>query len=261
MIAVNSAAKTSGGMKLAIHEPTRPPARMPGVMSRAMSQRIAPRAAWARTLATEVKRMVAIPVPTARCRMCARGSPCASNRITSSGTMIAPPPMPSIPAKKPTAAPMAAYPSHHSTGLVLRQVVVHRGLLGRAHVQAALGAPPQHVLGLARPLVPDEMVELALVEAAAEVAPEVALDAAVADDLLDQRPVTAQHAREPDLGQLRKAPAVVEQQAAEREAVQLAPGERLGVRPRGLPREPLGELGHRLLGEPAVGCEFYGEHR
>src|SRR5215467_1234813 len=134
-------------MKLAIQEPTRPPSRMPGVMFLAMSQRIAPRAAWARTLATEVNRIVAIAVPTARCRICAFGSPCASNRITSSGTMIAPPPMPSIPAKNPTAAPIAAYPSHHSTLLVLRQVVAHFGLLGRAHVEAALRAPPQHVLG------------------------------------------------------------------------------------------------------------------
>ena len=101
------AAKMSGGMKLAIQEPTRPPTSIPGVMFRAMSQRIAPRAACARTLATEVNRMVAMPVPTARCRMCDLGRPWASNRITRSGTMIAPPPMPSIPAKNPTAAPMA----------------------------------------------------------------------------------------------------------------------------------------------------------
>src|SRR5690242_21429864 len=39
---------------------------------------------------------------------------------------------------------------------------------GGAHVQAALRAPPQHVLGLARPFVPHEVVELALVEPAAE---------------------------------------------------------------------------------------------
>src|SRR5437773_3505942 len=56
MTAVNSAAKTSGGMKLAIQEPTRPPARIPGVTLRAIAQRIAPRAAWARTLANEAKR-------------------------------------------------------------------------------------------------------------------------------------------------------------------------------------------------------------
>ena len=108
MTAVKSAANSSGGMKLAIQDPTRPPVRIPGVMFRAMSQRIAPRAAWARTLATEVKRMVAIAVPTARCRICAFGSPCASKNQTRSGTMIAPPPIPSIPAKKPTTAPTAA---------------------------------------------------------------------------------------------------------------------------------------------------------
>src|SRR5205823_13406460 len=66
MTAVKSTANSSGEMKLAIQDPTRPPARIPGVMFRAISQRIAPRAAWARTLATEVKRMVAIAVPTAR---------------------------------------------------------------------------------------------------------------------------------------------------------------------------------------------------
>src|SRR2546427_5739377 len=76
MTAVKSAAKSTGGMKLAIHEPTRPPARMPGVTFLAMSQRMAPRAACARTLATEVKRMVAIAVPTARCRIWDFGRPC-----------------------------------------------------------------------------------------------------------------------------------------------------------------------------------------
>src|SRR6266851_660559 len=55
MTAVKSAAKSTGGMKLAIHEPTRPPARMPGVTFLAMSQRIAPRAACARTLAAEAQ--------------------------------------------------------------------------------------------------------------------------------------------------------------------------------------------------------------
>jgi len=52
--------------------------------------------------------MVAIAVPTARCRIWAFGRPCASKNQTRSGTMIAPPPMPSIPAKKPTTAPTAA---------------------------------------------------------------------------------------------------------------------------------------------------------
>lgn len=58
-------------------------------------------------LETEVNMMVEIAVPSARCMMCSAGSPCAVNTHTSIGTMTAPPPMPSNPAKKPTTEPIA----------------------------------------------------------------------------------------------------------------------------------------------------------
>src|SRR5207244_241125 len=113
--------------------------------------------------------------------------------------------------------------------------------------------PPQHVLGLARPLVPDEVFELALVEAAAEVAAEPALLARVAYDLLGERPVPAEHAREPDLRQARMAPAVIEEQPPKAPSVQIPAREGLGVRPCGLARKTPGELFHRLLGELSIG--------
>ncbi len=83
------------------------PVRMPGAMARAMPQSTAPCAWWARMLDREVNMMVAIAVPSAVCRMCAGGNPCALNTNTSMGTMTAPPPMPSRPARNPTAAPIA----------------------------------------------------------------------------------------------------------------------------------------------------------
>src|SRR5437879_13617648 len=70
-------------------------------------------------------------------------------------------------------------------------------------MQAALGAPPQHVLGITRPFVPYQVFQLALVEAAAEVPAERMLFARVPDDFPGERPVPAQHAREPDFRQAR----------------------------------------------------------
>jgi hypothetical protein len=55
----------------------------------------------------EVNMIVAMAVPSAMCRMCSAGSPCAVNTNTSIGTTTAPPPMPSSPARKPTTAPSA----------------------------------------------------------------------------------------------------------------------------------------------------------
>ncbi len=77
------------------------------MIRRTMSQRTPPRLACARMLDTDVKRIVAIPVPTARWSRCSRGRPWASKSQTRSGIISAPPPMPSMPAKKPTAAPVA----------------------------------------------------------------------------------------------------------------------------------------------------------
>ena len=57
--------------------------------------------------------------------------------------------------------------------LPAREVVVDGLALGGVHVQAALGAAPQDVVGGLRPLVGDEALDLALGEAGAEVAAEL----------------------------------------------------------------------------------------
>src|SRR5207302_6326317 len=102
---------------------------------------------------------------------------------------------------------------------------------------------------------------LALVEAAAEVRAERALLARVPDDFLGERPVPAQHAREPDLRQARIAPAVIEEQPAKAPPVQVPAGEGLGVRPGGLAGKTPGELFHRVLSELAVRRDLAAEHR
>src|SRR5437899_12892793 len=116
-------------------------------------------------------------------------------------------------------------------------------------MQAALGAPPQHVLAITRPFVPYQVFQLALVQAAAEVPAERMLFARVPDDFPGERPVPAQHAREPDFRQARMAPAVVEEQPAEAASVEIPARQGLGVRPGGLAGKTPGELFHCLLGE------------
>ncbi len=49
--------------------------------------------------------MAAIEVPSAMCTTWDCGKPCARKKVVSIGTMMPPPPTPSRPAKKPTAAP------------------------------------------------------------------------------------------------------------------------------------------------------------
>src|SRR5258708_8260946 len=57
----------------------------------------------------------------------------------------------------------------------------------------------KHVLGFARPLVPDEVFELALIEAAPEVPAETQLLARVPDHFLCERPVPVQQPTAPNL--------------------------------------------------------------
>jgi hypothetical protein len=57
-------------------------------------------------LERDVKKITAIEVPRARRMTCSAGSACAPNAHTRSGTLMAPPPMPSSPAAKPTAIPV-----------------------------------------------------------------------------------------------------------------------------------------------------------
>jgi len=85
---------------------------------------------------------------------------------------------------------------------------------------------------------------------------EPALLARVPDDFLGERPVPAEHAREPDLRQARMAPAVIEEQPAKATSFEIPAGEGLGVRPGGLAGKTPGELFHRLLGELSIGGDL-----
>src|SRR5687767_15977552 len=53
--------------------------------------------------------IAASDVPIAMCITKPAGKPCAANMSASDETMIVPPPIPSSPAKKPVAAPIARY--------------------------------------------------------------------------------------------------------------------------------------------------------
>jgi len=80
---------------------------MPGAMVLTTGQSTAPWAWWVRRLDTEVKQMVAMEVPKARCTTCSGGRFCKRNSTVNAGTSTAPPPTPSNPAKKPAKAPRA----------------------------------------------------------------------------------------------------------------------------------------------------------
>src|SRR5688500_18598959 len=75
--------------------------------------------------------------------------------------------------------------------------------LSRGHVQPALAAPREHVVGGQRPLVVAHIAHLALGQAGAEVAPEVVHLARVAEHGGGARPVPAHDALQqvaPELG-------------------------------------------------------------
>src|SRR4029078_11004837 len=71
-------------------------------------------------LESEVKKITAIEVPSARRMTCSAGSACAPSTQTSSGTVIAPSPMPSRPAREPTAMPSPKEARPHSICLAAR---------------------------------------------------------------------------------------------------------------------------------------------
>ena len=78
-------------------------------MRRTTVHSTAPRLWWAMKLETEVKTMLAMEVPRARCMMSSLGRFCSSMQNTSMGTMTSPPPMPSRPASTPAMAPTTKY--------------------------------------------------------------------------------------------------------------------------------------------------------
>src|SRR5438132_2722996 len=69
-------------------------------------------------------------VPSATCSMCSRGKPCAAKAIVVSGTWMPPPPIPSMPAKKPMNAPIATYTSSHWSTRFSLEVVSRRVSIG-----------------------------------------------------------------------------------------------------------------------------------
>src|SRR3990172_545980 len=95
--------KTASG-RVGTRPPTRvaasAPTAMPGAIARATAQSTAPCRWCARTLESDVKRMVAIEVPSDRCIICSAGYPFAVKTNTSIGTMTMPPPMPRRPPRK-----------------------------------------------------------------------------------------------------------------------------------------------------------------
>jgi hypothetical protein len=105
--AVNSIASGRVGMSPASSAAPKEPASMPGASARAIRQSTAPCAWCARMLERDVKTMVAIDVPSATCNRCSGGRRCAVKTKTSIGTLSAPPPIPSKPARKPAIKPIA----------------------------------------------------------------------------------------------------------------------------------------------------------
>ena len=104
---VKNTASGRVGMRLAANAAASDPDMIPGAMARATAQSTPPCRWCARTLDSDVNMIVARPVASARCIMCAAGKPFAVNTNTSIGTSTMPPPMPRSPARKPTAAPIA----------------------------------------------------------------------------------------------------------------------------------------------------------
>ena len=192
-----------------------------------------------------------------------RGRPCASNSITSSGTMIAPPPMPQHPGEEADcrADCGVAQPPFHD-------LVPSPGSRAPRVFSAALMCSPHLVRRHSTSSASrahsffDEVVELALVQAAAEVAAEVALDRA--------SPMISS-ASEPCRRSTRAARSSA---AADGACGSRAAGPRK-VRPSqirrpagasvcvhaALPGKRHGELRHRLLGELAVSRDLAAEHR
>src|SRR6266566_4612972 len=118
------------GMWRASRVPRPVPMTMPGSKRRSTAQLTAPWRSCARRLDSDVKITVAIAVPSATCSMCSRGKPCAANAIVVSGTWMPPPPIPSMPAKKPMNAPIATYTSSHWSTRVSLEVVSRRVSIG-----------------------------------------------------------------------------------------------------------------------------------
>ena len=101
----NTILKTAAGAKKAITEPAATPSTAGSAHCRMTSRSTAPLARCVRYERMVVGRMIAIEVPTHSCIRTSSGTPRMRNTSYSTGTMIAPPPMPNRPARMPVATP------------------------------------------------------------------------------------------------------------------------------------------------------------
>jgi len=93
------------GKKLASQAPPREPKNKLGLLRANRGQLTEPRRWWACAEETEVAKMVASEVATAICVAMSLPTPCMPKRRRREGTIIKPPPMPNMPAIRPTRAP------------------------------------------------------------------------------------------------------------------------------------------------------------
>ena len=134
----------------------------------------------------------------------------------------------------------------------------HALALRLRHQQAGLGAPPQHVLRGPRPFALDEIAQLALGEAGAEILAQVA----VADHRLRMRAVAPEDRRSVASGMCGWLPKNASRASTRGTPPKSLPGQRRAVGPRGLhAREVRRELVQRVLGETPVGGDLAAEHR
>src|SRR5438067_9419806 len=152
---------------------------------------------------------------------------------------------------------LASRPASGFIGASFAHHLLHAPALRLAHEQPALAAPPEHVHGAARPFVVDEVAELALAQAGAEVLAELA----VAHHLLAARAMAAEDRAQ---RRLRQVTVACEERVADGDArlrAEIAARKRLPIGPRALElREVRAELVHCVLCQAAVGGDLAAEY-
>ena len=147
-------------------------------------------------------------------------------------------------------------------GTTRRQVRGDGIALRLRHRQAALGAPPQHIVRGARPFLGHQVIDFARGEARAEVLPQVGHRLRIAQNVQRARAVSAGQSAQQVGGQLRKS---ATQQSKEGVAVavgQVAARQRLVARPLGFHAgEVRRQLRERGFGQLAIGGDLAAEDR
>src|ERR1700733_15587605 len=132
---------------------------------------------------------------------------------------------------------------------------------GCGHVQSAFGAPPEHVLGVRRPLVGDQILEFAFVEAAAEAFAQAGFVLGIADDVARYGAMAPQYAAHPGPGQARELLFQVFEQSTEIEIAKIPARQGFEAGPGFRRADPFFEFFERVLGEPPVGRDLAAEYR